>query len=65
MIEVERGTLEDKIRAHAHALWMAEGQPEGRAEEHWRLAQDAIEAEHSASGENEPGGADPSLASTS
>ena len=65
MIEVEREAIEDMIRAHAHALWVAEGQPEGRAEAHWRLAQEAIEAEHTASAKDESGGADPSLASTS
>ena len=45
MIDREHETTEQKIQGHAYALWLAEGQPEGRADEHWRLAQEAVEAE--------------------
>lgn len=31
--------IEDRIRQRANALWMAEGQPDGRATEHWDAAQ--------------------------
>lgn len=30
--------FEDRVRARAHALWEAEGRPEGRAEAHWSQA---------------------------
>ena len=30
---------EDRIRARAHAIWVAEGRPEGREREHWHLAE--------------------------
>ena len=29
---------EDRVRAVAHALWLNEGQPEGRADAHWLKA---------------------------
>lgn len=36
---------EDKIRAKAHELWLAEGQPEGKADEHWQAAEAIVRAE--------------------
>ncbi|TNC72168.1 DUF2934 domain-containing protein [Rubellimicrobium roseum] len=36
---------EQRIRERAHALWQAEGQPEGRHEEHWRQAAAEIDRE--------------------
>lgn len=30
--------IESKIRERAHAIWEAQGHPEGLAEEHWRQA---------------------------
>jgi hypothetical protein len=33
---------EEKIRARAHELWLAEGQPEGRADHHWATAEAEI-----------------------
>jgi hypothetical protein len=41
---------EQRIRACAHAIWEREGRPEGREDEHWRLASDEIEREDSGSG---------------
>jgi hypothetical protein len=35
----------DSIRRRAYAIWLAEGQPDGRAEEHWRLAIVELEQE--------------------
>ncbi len=35
---------DDLIREAAYAIWEAEGRPDGRAEEHWRLAQENIAA---------------------
>ena len=37
-------TNEDHIRHHAYMLWLDEGQPEGREEEHWHQACSAVEA---------------------
>jgi hypothetical protein len=36
---------EDRIRQRAYLIWIEEGQPEGRAEEHWVRARDALERE--------------------
>jgi hypothetical protein len=36
---------EDRVRAVAHALWLEEGQPDGRAEAHWLKALEIINAE--------------------
>lgn len=30
--------IEDEIRARAHAIWEAQGHPEGLAEQHWQQA---------------------------
>ncbi len=35
---------EKRIRELAYAIWQQEGRPEGRAEEHWRMAETAVEA---------------------
>lgn len=37
--------IEDKIRAKAHELWLADGQPEGKADEHWQAAEAIVRAE--------------------
>jgi hypothetical protein len=37
-----------RIEQRAYAFWQAEGQPDGRHEEHWRLAAWQIEAEGAA-----------------
>ena len=36
---------EDRIRAAAHALWLEEGQPDGRSEAHWLSAVDMVSAQ--------------------
>ncbi len=38
MTHVIHSYTEESIRALAHQQWLAEGQPEGRAEIHWQLA---------------------------
>ena len=40
MSDVQR-ELERRIRKRATFLWFREGRPEGRADEHWRAAQQA------------------------
>lgn len=37
--------IEDKIRAKAHELWLADGQPDGKADEHWQAAEAIVRAE--------------------
>lgn len=37
--------IEQRIRERAHRLWLQEGRPEGRADEHWAAARHQIEAE--------------------
>lgn len=34
---------DDLIRRRAHAIWEAEGRPEGLQDEHWRRARDELE----------------------
>ena len=29
-----------KVRERAYAMWEQEGRPDGRADEHWRIAQE-------------------------
>jgi hypothetical protein len=36
---------EDRVRAVAHALWLQEGQPDGRADAHWLSAVEIVNAE--------------------
>jgi hypothetical protein len=33
---------ETRIRQKAHEIWLAEGQPEGRAQAHWQMARELI-----------------------
>lgn len=37
--------LEQRIRERAYKIWLDEGQPEGRAQEHWEIAKLAIAEE--------------------
>lgn len=41
---------EDLIRLRAYAIWIEEGQPEGREREHWRRARMEMERKNSAPG---------------
>jgi hypothetical protein len=36
---------EERIRARAHALWEADGKPEGRDREHWEQAAKLVDEE--------------------
>jgi hypothetical protein len=36
---------ERRVRARAHQIWVREGKPEGRAEEHWNLAREEVSEE--------------------
>jgi hypothetical protein len=38
-------TIEEKIRARAHAIWEREGRPEGQDLAHWQQAESEIAAE--------------------
>lgn len=40
--------IEAKIREKARELWLAEGQPEGRADQHWLEAEAIVRAEEEA-----------------
>lgn len=37
--------IEDLVRERAHKIWIDEGQPEGRAEDHWLRAQEELQRE--------------------
>jgi hypothetical protein len=39
------GRYEKRVRARAHEIWVQEGKPEGRSEEHWNLAREEISEE--------------------
>ena len=41
---------ERRIHERAYALWQSEGRPEGRHEEHWRQAREAVDGEDAAAG---------------
>ena len=41
----EMPPLDDRIRVMAYAIWEEEGQPEGRADDHWHRAAAIVEAE--------------------
>jgi hypothetical protein len=36
---------EQRVRARAHEIWVREGKPDGRAEDHWALAREAVSQE--------------------
>jgi len=36
---------EERVRRKAHELWLSEGGPHGRAEDHWRIASELVAAE--------------------
>ncbi|MDQ0347481.1 DUF2934 domain-containing protein [Ancylobacter vacuolatus] len=41
---------EEAIRQRAHALWEAEGRPDGQAHDHWRRASEILEKETEGAG---------------
>ncbi|MDB5359222.1 MAG: hypothetical protein JWO51_519 [Rhodospirillales bacterium] len=36
---------EERVRARAHEIWVREGKPDGRAEDHWALAREEVSEE--------------------
>lgn len=52
---------EQKVRDRAYQLWIEEGQPHGRSDDHWRRARELVDAEDSAEPGDDGGpiGADP------
>lgn len=45
--------LEHRIRDRAHQLWLNDGQPDGRALDHWLKAQSEVEGEGQSQRKNE------------
>jgi hypothetical protein len=43
--DVMRDDLEARIRQRAHQMWVDEGRPDGKADNHWELAKMAIALE--------------------
>ncbi len=43
--DFDMSDIEAKIREKARELWLAEGQPEGRADQHWHEAEAIVRAE--------------------
>lgn len=41
---------EDRIRARAHEIWQREGSPKGREDDHWREAEQELDAENTGVG---------------
>jgi len=41
----DESELEQRIRARAYKIWLDEGRPEGRDQQHWQLAKFAIAEE--------------------
>lgn len=54
MTSADRPPTEEEIARLAHAIWEAEGRPEGRGPEHWRRAEAILAGTEPAIG---PGGA--------
>jgi hypothetical protein len=48
--EQEMQNREERIRKKAHALWLADGEPEGRADYHWAEAERQVFEEDRAAG---------------
>ncbi|WP_428351799.1 DUF2934 domain-containing protein [Lichenifustis flavocetrariae] len=53
---------QESIRHQAYLIWLDEGQPEGRSEEHWRLAREMNSVDLS---KHEPSQLDQSCAGSS
>jgi hypothetical protein len=47
--ETPKETDEEHVRHQAYMLWLEEGQPEGKADEHWHRARGAARAKETAS----------------
>lgn len=45
MLNTELASPESRVAAIAYALWLEEGQPQGRAEAHWFKALDLVNTE--------------------
>ncbi len=45
---IKRAPTEEEVRERAHAIWLAEGMPEGREVDHWMRARRELELEHEA-----------------
>ena len=43
--EMKRAPTEEEVRERAHAIWLAEGMPEGREVDHWMRARRELERE--------------------
>jgi hypothetical protein len=43
--EARRVPTEDEVRERAHAIWLADGMPEGREVDHWMRARRELERE--------------------
>jgi hypothetical protein len=44
-VDDEESELDRRIRDRAYQIWLEEGCPEGRAEEHWLLAKEMVATE--------------------
>jgi hypothetical protein len=42
---MKRAPTEEEVRERAHAIWLAEGMPEGREVDHWMRARRELERE--------------------
>ena len=41
---------EDRIRARAHEIWQREGSPKGHENDHWKEAEQELDAENTGAG---------------
>ena len=51
MTEEPIAPIDEEIAARARLYWIEEGEPEGRAEEHWRRAEEILQSERRGSGD--------------
>lgn len=45
--------MEERIRSLAHRYWEEEGQPQGKEQEHWQRAREALQGQDGAPPDNE------------
>ena len=47
-MSAEGADRQQRVRDRAYVIWIEDGRPEGRSEDHWRRASEAIDEEDAA-----------------
>ena len=54
-MDINKASKEGRIREQAYLIWLEEGRPEGRANEHWEKAEQIVNRTDELSKEDESG----------